>query len=115
VEIRFSKDGSARAIYGEEIDLEELGVVKLRRASRVEPTSELSDSAREWLYGALEELSDHMTAAKPKKSLWWADMIPMNGPVLGPFNTRSAALKAEVMWLNEHGLLPAPDSDKAQS
>ena len=115
MEIRFSKDGSARAIYGEEIDLEELGVVKLRRASRVEPTSELSDSAKDWLYEALEALTDDVIAAKPRKSLWWADMLPMNGPVLGPFATRSLALKAEVLWLHEHGLLPAPDSDESQS
>jgi hypothetical protein len=112
VEIRFPKDGSARAIYGEEIDLEELGVVELRRASRVEPTSELSADARCRILNELEDLEEHLTTAKPSPMYWWADMLPMNGPVLGPFDTRSKALEAEVAWIRKHGLLPAPDSNE---
>jgi hypothetical protein len=31
--------------------------------------------------------------------IWWADMWPMLGPKLGPFETRAAALAAEREWL----------------
>lgn len=31
---------------------------------------------------------------------WTADMSPLNGPVLGPFTTRAAALKAEAEWID---------------
>lgn len=30
---------------------------------------------------------------------WTADLGPINGPVLGPFDTRQEALVAEVKWL----------------
>ena len=30
---------------------------------------------------------------------WTADMSPVNGPVLGPYDTRAEALDAEVAWL----------------
>ncbi len=33
---------------------------------------------------------------------WWAHM--RGGPVLGPFALRSAALAAEVKWLEERGI-----------
>lgn len=37
--------------------------------------------------------------------VWTADMSPVNGPELGPFTTRQAALNAEVDWLRkERGL-----------
>jgi hypothetical protein len=35
---------------------------------------------------------------------WTADMAPVGGPVLGPFDTRSEALDKEVKWLNENNL-----------
>lgn len=70
--LRFDADGQGHAIYGEAIDLRELGAVAIRRASHVEPT----DDGR-----------------------WTADMAPMDGPVLGPYDHRSEALDAEVAWL----------------
>lgn len=33
---------------------------------------------------------------------WYADLSPVNGPKLGPFEQRQEALDAEVEWLNEH-------------
>lgn len=30
---------------------------------------------------------------------WWADMGPVEGPVLGPYGSRSEALGAEREWL----------------
>lgn len=66
------RDGSVRGIYGEEIALDALGPLKIERASYVEP----DDCGR-----------------------WLADLSPVSGPLLGPFNRRSEALEAEVAWL----------------
>ena len=75
--------GTARAVYGEAIDLAALGALSIRRASRVEPDAE---------------------------GRWLADLSPSGGPVLGPFARRSAALAAERRWLEEHALgRPAPE------
>lgn len=72
--------GQVRCLYGEEIPLARLGAMGIRRASHVEP----DDQGR-----------------------WWADLAPAGGPVLGPFDRRSAALAAEENWLWEHRLLKA--------
>ena len=52
-----------------------LGPAAIRRASHVEPTPD---------------------------GRWTADLGPMDGPVLGPFTTRAAALDAEQVWLVHH-------------
>jgi len=64
--------GSIRCLYSEAVDLASLGSLSIRRASHVEP----DDQGR-----------------------WWADLAPMNGPKLGPYQTRSGALDAERIWL----------------
>lgn len=69
--------GEVTALYDEVIDLAALGPPTIRRASHVEP-----DAA-----GA-----------------WWADLAPVGGPRLGPFNRRSAALAAERGWLEVNWL-----------
>jgi hypothetical protein len=33
---------------------------------------------------------------------WEADMTPVKGPILGPFDTREEALLAEVKWIQEN-------------
>jgi hypothetical protein len=71
--------GRVRAVYAEAIDLRALGPVRIRRASHVEPTPD---------------------------GRWTADMRPVTGPVLGPFETRGEALDAEHAWLREHWLFP---------
>jgi hypothetical protein len=38
------------------------------------------------------------------KGNWWADLSPIDGPKLGPFNTRQAALNAEVEWIQKNYL-----------
>jgi hypothetical protein len=35
---------------------------------------------------------------------WWADLSPVDGPLLGPFRQRSQALDAEEEWLGHHWL-----------
>ena len=64
--------GDIRCIYGEELDLRELGKLQITRASHVEPD---------------------------RDGFWWADMGPVGGPVLGPFKSRTEALGAERAWL----------------
>jgi hypothetical protein len=71
-------DGSVRAIYAEDFDLSLIGSAHISRASHVEP--------------------DH-------QGRWLADMSPVKGPVLGPFNRRSEALAAELEWLEANWLL----------
>jgi hypothetical protein len=64
--------GGCRCIYGEQINLKVLGEPKITRASFVEPDGQ---------------------------GRWWADCSPLVGPKLGPFDTRSEALAAEVAWI----------------
>ena len=67
--------GQALCLYTEAIDLRSLGMIRVARASHLEP----DDQGR-----------------------WWADLSPVAGPILGPFGLRSEALAAERHWLNEH-------------
>ena len=69
--------GTAMCLYSEAIDLAELGHPEIKRGSHVEP-------------------DEH--------GQWNADMSPVNGPVLGPFDRRSVALAAEREWLETHWL-----------
>jgi len=72
MELVVDAGGDVRCVYGEELDLRELGKLQITRASHVEPDVE---------------------------GYWWADMGPSGGPVLGPFAERSAALSAERAWI----------------
>ena len=71
-------DGTVRAIYDESIDLGAIGRPMITRASHVEPTPE---------------------------GRWLADLAPVGGPVLGPFDRRGQALEAERQWLECHWLV----------
>ena len=70
--LRFEPEGTATMVYTEALDLGTLGSVRCSRASHVEPTAD---------------------------GRWAADLSPVAGPVLGPFERRSEALTAEVAWL----------------
>jgi len=72
--------GTVRCVFGEQIELGQLGQLSIRRGSHVEPTPD---------------------------GQWTADLAPVQGPLFGPFPTRTAALNAEVSWLQEHWLLPS--------
>jgi len=67
--------GDILCLYGEEIDLAAIGRLCIRRASHVEPDS---------------------------LGLWWADLCPVGGPRLGPFDRRGEALVSENTWLNQN-------------
>ena len=69
--------GTVRCIYDEVFDLTQLGAAQITRASHVEPDDD---------------------------GHWFADLSPLDGPLLGPFTRRSEALDAEVAWLTAHWL-----------
>jgi hypothetical protein len=77
MQIVIDRDGTVRCLYSEVIELATLGPLQIARASHVEPTT-----------------SGH----------WLADLSPLSGPVLGPFDCRSEALAAEEAWITEHWL-----------
>ena len=85
MELVVATDGVARCIYDEALDLREIGRLSITRASHVEPDAE---------------------------GYWWADMGPVDGPVLGPFRSRTEALGAEREWLAAR-LQPEPTTSPA--
>jgi hypothetical protein len=72
VQIVVQPNGSIRCVYEEQIELSRLGNLAVRRASHVEPNED---------------------------GCWIADLSPVSGPMLGPYEKRSAALQAEKKWL----------------
>ena len=81
MQLVITASGTIRCIYGEDIDLHELGQLQISRGSHVEPTA---------------------------SGQWTADLSPVGGPVLGPFEQRTEALEAERQWLEFHWLLKLP-------
>jgi hypothetical protein len=69
------RQGQIRGIYSEAIDLAAYGQLSIRRASFVEPDA---------------------------LGKWWADLSPVNGPRIGPFDRRSQALDVERIWLESY-------------
>ena len=84
MELVIDPSGRIRCLYDEAIDLTTLGAAAITRASHLEPDAD----------GA-----------------WWADLSPVDGPLLGPFMQRSAGLAAEQVWLREHWLSRKDDLD----
>lgn len=80
MDLLINPTGTIRCVYDESIDLSSIGQVSIHRGSHVEPTS---------------------------NGQWTADLSPVNGPLLGPFATRTDALTAEVAWLRNHWLIPS--------
>ncbi len=76
--ITIQPDGSLQFIYDDALaSLMALGKSSTTRASHVEPDGQGG---------------------------WTADMAPVNGPVLGPFQLRAEALTAERLWIEENVL-----------
>lgn len=82
--ITFEVDGRIKFVYDDEtaVVVREVGDLSIKRASHVEPSTC-------W------------------EGAWEADMDPVGGPILGPFETRKEALEAEREWLFKNGL-PRP-------
>ena len=80
MELLITPTGGIRCVYSEEVNLHQLGRLSIQRGSHVEPTS---------------------------AGQWTADLSPVNGPILGPFTTRTEALNAEEAWLLQHWLCEA--------
>lgn len=78
MEIVVATTGELRCVYSDAIDLVELGQLNIRRASHVEPGVD---------------------------GKWWADLSPVSGPMLGPFDRRTEALAAELRWLEANWLI----------
>lgn len=79
MELFITTTGLVRALYDETISVKALGSVRITRASHVD----------------VDAVGN-----------WWADLAVSQGPVLGPFADRSAALQAEQDWLTQHVLCP---------
>ncbi len=77
MQIVITPQGEIRSLYIEALPLTVLGSLKIIRGSHVEPTHD---------------------------GRWTADLSPVDGPVLGPFELRSQALAAEAAWLEAHWL-----------
>lgn len=72
--IKVEPDGALTMVHRDDyVSLAEQGAVSIERASHVEPDRE---------------------------GLWWADLSPVGGPMLGPYKLRSEALQAELAWIN---------------
>ena len=82
MQLVISSTGAIRCLYDETLDLHTLGKLLISRGSHVEPNED---------------------------GQWFADLAPVGGPQLGPFDSRSAALTAEVRWLEEHWLSSSDD------
>ena len=78
MELIILPNGAGKCIYDEALPLSLLGKLSISRASHVEP-----NSAGNWI----------------------ADLSPVGGPKLGPFEKRTTALSAEVDWLRNNWLL----------
>lgn len=109
--------GPVRGIYAPATAtvVQGLGAVQTRRASHVEPTEELSGTALGWLWSNKRDL---FRASEPNEPAvlqdllpraWWADCCPVGGPVLGPYDSRDAALTAESEWLLANGIPTASE------
>lgn len=81
MELVIDPAGICRCIYAETIPLGEIGTLTIRRASHVEPDAQ---------------------------GRWWADLAPVGGPALGPFDRRGQALEAEQTWLQSNWLAKNP-------
>ena len=88
ININIASDGSIRFIHNDDlVSLMSEGETSIERASHVEPYDGSGGDA----------------FAEKYPGVWWtADMAPSDGPVLGPFATRTEALAAEVEWLRQN-------------
>lgn len=78
--IAIDQDGHLDFVWNDElVGLTKLGSTTIERASHVEPV---------------------MTGENAGK--WMADMGPVGGPTLGPFDLRGEAIDAELAWISNN-------------
>ena len=78
IEIVITPVGQTRMVFDDRLDARMIGAIKIKRGSHVEPTTD---------------------------GRWTADLSPVGGPILGPFDKRKEAIDAEVAWLNANWLV----------
>jgi hypothetical protein len=89
--------GPAMAIYSPEAEklLSGLGDVTIARASHIVHGSSITP------YMKVRLLADNRWTDECRKK-WFANLEPVKGPVLGPFDTRVAAIEEEIKYINEN-------------
>ncbi len=81
VDVFILSDGTVKFLYYDELKpLLNIGDVHVARASHVDP----------------EKTEDGLK--------WFADLSPVNGPKIGPFETRNEAIAGEIEWLTKNYL-----------
>lgn len=107
-EIHILPNGDVHFIHDDDLaeEMLALGPQEIKRASHIEPTHDLTEDALVFLH---QERLPHLIFDREeiRKRLpkgFWADLIPSNGPVMGPFTRRSEAIDAELKWLNANNL-----------
>ena len=113
VELIFEHDGHLRHLVDAQTEqfAKKLGhKVNTWRNSHVESWASLDREARHWIVCHLsfavtigDELLD-MRTGEFVTNHFWASMLPVGGPVLGPFESRDEALAAEKEYLLQNNL-----------
>lgn len=96
--------------------------ISTQRSSHVETWGDLNMPARRWLLEhravfadinadrlfELEEDGCDLTTC------FWVDLLPVRGPVIGPFEHYDEAIAAEIGYLQEHNL-PCPSGERSNA
>lgn len=103
-DIIVTAQGTLRHLYSDDLAAitASVGRQRIQRASHVEPFNELDAAATAWIRQNCSQLPSH--------GGWWANLQAVDGPILGPFETRASALQAEIDWLRIRAF-PTPRTD----
>lgn len=102
MQITVKPDGDLTFLDHEELaPLKDLGIATTRRASHIEPVSPLLRWIFHQIRSRVADKSRLAACTRLWPCLWRANLALSEGPVLGPFRTRTAALEAEVRWLEK--------------
>jgi hypothetical protein len=102
--VSISRDGSLTFLSNHPAlqGLKAHGEARTSRASHVEPVN----PALRWLFHRIREIVDDESGmaqwTREWPCLWQANLALSNGPVLGTFTDRQAAIDAEIEWLYDN-------------
>ena len=99
--IRIDPNGTV-ALIGDAATLGIEGAVTKRRASHVEPCNGALRAAFRLIRRHVADTSPWAAFTRRWPCQWRVDLAPSNGPILAPFRDRSAAIVAEVAWLEKN-------------